>query len=162
MIVIVVGLPGSGKSYFASELAKKIKAKYLNSDQLRFAMVKHRTYNEKEKLRIYQRLLAMTRLLILDEETVIVDATFYKTEIRQMFIDLAMTLQTKIVFIEIKADESIIRERVSKRRKGSEADFKVYLKIKKMFQPMTGKHLTLYSTQNNIDQMLEKAQDHLS
>jgi len=35
MIIIVFGLPGSGKSYFASKLAERINARYINSDVIR-------------------------------------------------------------------------------------------------------------------------------
>ena len=33
MIIIVLGLPGSGKTYFASRFAKLIHADYINSDR---------------------------------------------------------------------------------------------------------------------------------
>lgn len=39
-LFIMMGLPGSGKSYFASNLSKEIKAIWLNSDAIRSAMYK--------------------------------------------------------------------------------------------------------------------------
>ena len=35
MLIAVMGLPGSGKSYFAHKLAGKLKAIYIGSDQVR-------------------------------------------------------------------------------------------------------------------------------
>ena len=49
MIVIVMGLPGSGKSYFASRLAAAIHATYISSDKVRKILIARRTYLEKEK-----------------------------------------------------------------------------------------------------------------
>ncbi|HUZ58418.1 MAG TPA: AAA family ATPase [Hanamia sp.] len=49
MIVIVFGLPGSDKSYFASRLAKMIHAGHVNSDKVRKEWFKERVYSEDEK-----------------------------------------------------------------------------------------------------------------
>ena len=49
MIVIVFGLPGSGKSYFASHLASMINADYINSDKVRRTMFDTRTYQKRKK-----------------------------------------------------------------------------------------------------------------
>lgn len=38
MIVIVLGLPGSGKSYFAARFAELIHADHVNSDRVRKSM----------------------------------------------------------------------------------------------------------------------------
>jgi predicted kinase len=47
MTVIVFGLPGSGKSYFATRLAELLNASYISSDQLRMQLYAKRTYTEK-------------------------------------------------------------------------------------------------------------------
>jgi len=38
MIIVVTGLPGSGKSYFAQQLAPLMDAEYINSDKVRSLM----------------------------------------------------------------------------------------------------------------------------
>ena len=57
MVILVLGLPGSGKSYFAGRLAQKINAEYLNSDQIRKEMFQGRTYSDSEKAKVYEALL---------------------------------------------------------------------------------------------------------
>jgi predicted kinase len=49
MIVIVFGLPGSGKTHFASWFANLINAEYINSDRLRKQRTAPAKYPEKEK-----------------------------------------------------------------------------------------------------------------
>ena len=57
IIVIVFGLPESGKSYFAEKLAKAIQAEYFNSDRLRMEMYPKRTYSESEEEAVYNKML---------------------------------------------------------------------------------------------------------
>ena len=161
MIVVVFGLPGTGKSSFAGRLAEIIKAEYISSDRVRFKMIKDRAYTEEEKMKVYDQMLVLTRQLIRQQKRVVLDATFYRKEIRQMFVALAASLNVKIYFIEVTARELLVKKRVSKKRKESEADYEVYRKVKALFQPMVEQHLTLESQENNIREMLEKAAKYL-
>ena len=111
MIVIVFGLPGSGKSFFASRLAKMINADYINSDRLRKEMFKDRTYSEQEKAAIYNAMLEKMKEAINQNRNLVLDATFHKNEIRKLFIQEGEG-KDDIFFIEVEADENIIRERL--------------------------------------------------
>jgi predicted kinase len=155
MIVIVFGLPGSGKSWVASRLASKIGAGYVNSDRVRKEMFGQRSYSPKEKSFIYDQMLMQVKEAIQQQHSLVIDATFFRRKIRKKFI-YAVDKQTKIIFIEMKANEALIRERLKKSRPDSEADFEVYKKIKKQWQPMYRPHLVLRSGENNINELLEQ------
>ncbi len=156
MIVIVIGLPGSGKSYFAERLARMIRAEYVNSDRLREEMFRTRTYTDEEKNAVYNAMLAKMKEALLQKRTIVLDATFHKETKRKEFTR-EVAGGENIVFIEVKADENIIRERLKNRRPHSEADFNVYLLIQQQWTPLNGRHLLLESTNNNIKNMLQKA-----
>lgn len=160
MIVIVFGLPGSGKSYFASRLAPLVHANYINSDLIRKKMHAMRTYSDREKLSVYDAMLAEMRRSIEQNSNLVLDATFYKQEIRKKFIDEA-TPAGGIVFIEVKAEEPVIKERLKQKRPDSEADFEVYKIIEAQWEPFPKPHLTLASGDNNIEEMLLKAREYL-
>jgi predicted kinase len=160
MIVIVFGLPGSGKSYFASRLAKLINAGYVNSDRLRKEMFKTRTYSEQEKAAVYHAMLEKMKEAIHQNRNLVVDATFHKSETRKPFIKETEGKEN-IFFIEVRADENIIRERLKKDRADSEADFEMYKFIKQHYEPLNIHHLLLESTDENIDDMLQKAAAYL-
>ncbi len=161
MIVIVFGLPGSGKSYFASRLAGMLNAQYINSDRIRKEMLKERTYTIKEKLSVYNEMLSRFIEVDRQNKNVVLDATFYKNEIRRNFVNKAGGNKS-IRFIEVIADESLIRERLKKAREDSEADFEIYKNIKEEWDPMDEPHLVLKSTNENIDEMLYKTTDYLN
>lgn len=155
---MVLGLPGSGKSYFASRLAQKINAEYLISDKIRKELFPVRTYSESEKNAVYKALLEKMQEATDKGKDVVVDATFYKNEIRDKFIS---NIKGKVYFIEVWADEEIIRERLKKKRLYSEADFKVYQFIKQQWEPLKQPHLKLKSANDNINDRLQKALNYL-
>jgi predicted kinase len=160
MIIFVFGLPGSGKSFFAKHLAEKVDAEYISSDRIRKELFNVRTYSENEKQKVYDEMLSRTMQLLRENKKVVLDATFYKAAKRKKFVDVLKSFDT-IFFIEVQAEEPVIKERLGKSREDSEADFEVYDKIKKEWEPLMEKHLTLQSTNDNIGEMLKKASDYL-
>lgn len=160
MVVIVFGLPGSGKSYFASRLAKMIRADYISSDRLRKEMFKERTYSKQEKAAVYSEMLVKMKEAVNQKKNVVLDATFHKNDTRKLFVQ---EMEGKgIYFIEVQANENIIRERLKRERPYSEADFEVYKYIHQHNEPLNDPHLLLESTDENIDNMLQKAADYLN
>ena len=160
MIVFVFGLPGSGKSYFASRFARLLQADYVNSDRVRKEMFAERNYSKTEKKAVYARMLELMEKAISDKRNLILDATFHKEETREMFVEEVKD-RTPVYFIEVQAEESVIRERLKKERPYSEADFEVYELISKQNEPLHEPHLILKSTNDNLDEMLQKAEDYL-
>ncbi len=161
MVVIVFGLPGSGKSYFASRLANLVNAEYINSDSVRRMFAGKKTYSLNEKISVYNEMLKRMKEMIKENRTLVLDATFYKSDIRIKFINEA-NLNEKISFMEVRANESVISERLKKPRTDSEADFDVYKKMKNEWEPFNPDHLILQSTDNNIEEMLHKATSYLN
>jgi predicted kinase len=155
-----MGLPGSGKSFFAAQLAALMKATYINSDKERKKLLAVRTYTENEKSFVYDAMLEKMKRLIKKNKNVVLDATFYKNEIRQKFINETEG-KYPLFIIEVKASEAIVKERLKKIRPDSDADFEVYKKIKKQWEPVEKDHLILRSTNDNIKAMLEKALNYL-
>ena len=130
-LILVVGLPGTGKTTFAYALSKAISAKHLNSDIMRHDIGKRRQYDTASKAIIYNEMLNRTENFLKNHQKVIVDATFYKNIFRKPYELLSEKYNTEIKWIEIKASEEVIEKRVNKKREYSEADFEVYKKIKK-------------------------------
>lgn len=157
MLIVVAGLPGSGKSYFAQRLATTIGAAYLNSDRVRIDLDAKGKYADHDKFMVYQRMAYKTSEALKAGKDVVVDATFFRRSLRELFRQLGVVHNTAVSVIEIKADETTIKERLSHPRESSEADFKVYEKIRDGFEEITEPHLVLTSTDNNIDEMLGDA-----
>ena len=161
VIIIVFGLPGSGKSYFATRLAPALQARYVSSDALRMRMFATRTYSEEEKTRVYAAMLSQMQESIARGETVVLDATFSRAAWRRMFDDAAAASGRTIIYVEVIARDALIRERLQVPRSSSEADYSVYERLKSTMEPLQEGHLVLTSSDDNIDVMLAEAIDHI-
>ena len=161
MVIIVFGLPGSGKSYFASRLAEMVHAEYVNSDHLRKELFQKRSYSDREKAIVYDAMLKKMKEAITQNKSIVLDATFYKNETRKSFIQETKE-KTDIFFIEVTTNEELTRQRLKKERPDSEADLRVYRLIKQLWDPFNESHLVLESTDDNINDMLQKAAQYLN
>ncbi len=161
MLVLIVGLPGTGKTTFAIELAKEIDAVHLNSDIIRSSLGKRGKYDTTSKAAVYKELHDRAEEMLKKRKNLIIDATLYKEILREPFKKLAQKFKIPVKWIELKAGEATVKQRVSKKRKYSEADFEVYLKIKAAYEPITQNHLILWTDVLSLEEMVEKALEYL-
>ncbi|MBI1767184.1 MAG: AAA family ATPase [Bacteroidetes bacterium] len=160
-LILVSGLPGSGKSFFAEKLAGKIGAIYLNSDYIRSAIHLRGKYTTSDKAAVYKEMYKQTSNYLQEKKSVVVDATFQLAATRDLFLNLAEEKYISVFCFEVWADEDLIRQRLSQKRVESEADFKIYMVIKEQFEAWTTPRLKLQSTQENISAMLEEAIEYI-
>ena len=154
MLILIAGVPGSGKTYFARHLAKAIGAIHLNTDGLRQELGLQGEYRPEDKQRVYDELKDRTGIQLEAGETVIVEATFHRADRRRAFYSLAEELEVPLLLFEIRVEEAIALSRVSRQRSESEAGPDVYRKIKAAFEPIQRPHRTLWSTNHNIGTLL--------
>lgn len=162
MVIIVSGLPGSGKSFFAEKLAKLIDARYLSSDVIRKELFQDPAYTEDEKEAVYAEMKNRMNKLLSEKMNVILDATFFKDELRKSFCRECIQYKAKCKIIIISANEEDIKNRISRKRPFSDADYSVYLKMKKQFEQPQIEFLELDSSQDDINLMLTKAVAYLN
>lgn len=154
-LVLVGGLPGSGKSFFALRLAKAAGAVYVGSDQLRKSMAASGKYTWEDKLAVYRALARRAEKALEKDTWVVVDATFSHRAMRNIFVDLVDKLSVPGVFIWLYANDALIKHRLSKPRPDSEADYAVYERLRDEFEMIEKPYIALESTNDNIDALLE-------
>ena len=154
-----MGLPGSGKSFFSQHLAKALNAEYLSSDRVRNTLKMSGKYTLNDKLYVYEWLANLAEGAIDRKAKVVVDATFYLHQTREFFLEIAKRRNIEMKCILIQASETLIKKRLEEHRKESEADYKVYKKIKKEYENIDLPCLRLTSKSDNIDLMLQQALD---
>lgn len=161
MLIIVFGLPGSGKSYFAKRLAADLNAIYLGSDEIRSDLRARGKYTIEDKMHIYKHMAHLTGQHLKSNKTVVVDATFHHHAMRDLFEGVARDHHCAIAFILITTSEQLYRRRLAKPRRDSEADLGVYESVKALFEPYSNDHIEIYSGTDNISQMIAAATDYL-
>lgn len=147
MLILIAGLPGSGKTAIASAFAAQQHVLHLNSDALRHQMGLTGRYSLEDKKKVYAALLSRTAEALQKGLTVVVDSTFYQTSVRLPFLELASAYHVQVLWVEIRASESTLRERLSRPRPDSEADYAVYEKIREQFEPLPDDRIVIWSDQ---------------
>ncbi|MBT8184076.1 MAG: ATP-binding protein [Eudoraea sp.] len=156
VLIVIFGLPGTGKTTFATLLSKHLGYKHYNTDIIRNLSGKSHQYDEEKKALIYDKMLQLTRVQLAKGKSVVIDATFYKKDLRNRFKDLAKEFLTTVKWIEVCANEEVVKKRISKKRKYSEADYLVYQKIKSQFEPMEEEYIQVFSDREEMQLMIEE------
>jgi predicted kinase len=162
MLIAITGLPGSGKTTFALSLAQRLQLPHFNSDLIRNELGMRGRYDSISKDTVYTALIKQVSAALQKGDSVLVDATFYKKALREPIIDLGIKHNVPVLWIELRAADHIIKERMGHERPYSEADYSVYLRLKKEYEPLGPGHLTLRSDQLTISEMLDKTESYLS
>ena len=155
--ILVSGLPGSGKTFFAKRFAPAIGAAYFSTDIMRKTLTPERTYSPMEKATVYTAMMERMDHSLRAGQTVVLDATFYKEDMRADFVKAAHAVNSKVLFIEVRANKSVVRDRLSQVREDSDADYKVYLKLRDLYEPIKEPHLVLHSDKNDVEELVSLA-----
>ena len=162
MLIIVTGLPGTGKTTFAKALSDTLGVAHLNTDMIRHEHNKLGKYDFETKKLIYQVLYQRTARFLAEGNSVIVDGTFYLAGLRKPFIHLADSHNCELIWIVIHADESVVEDRMQRKRSYSEADYDVYQIIKRQYEPLEHVDISLHSDGSTMPQMLDQTIQYLN
>ncbi len=147
-LVLVAGLPGTGKSTLARALAAEGFV-WVRSDAVRkqlaglppdspaAAPVGEGIYSADWTERTYQRCLDLTRAALLEGERVVVDANFKSTAQRAPFVALARSLGLPLQLLLCTGEPELIEERLSRRTGDvSDAGVAVYREASAQWEPI--------------------------
>ncbi len=160
-LIIVFGLPGTGKTTFASQLAHDLEIAHLNTDMIRERLGKSGQYDLETKKLIYDEMLKLTEEELKQGNNVIVDGTFYKSSLRDSYESLAKNYDAEVKRIEMRAEEEVVLERLTEERRYSEADQMVYQIIMGEFDPVEKPALILHTDREDMEEMIAKALTYL-
>jgi predicted kinase len=150
MLIMVCGLPGTGKTTVAKKIADGTKSLVFNTDIIRKELFDKPKYTGKEKSLVYELLFDMAEKFLRSAKNVVLDGTFYKKEFRDRMREIAKRVNSDFHVVEVRCDERVLRKRMAE-RKGkktpSDADFRVYRKVKREFEPIREKHFVVDTTE---------------
>lgn len=147
MLVIVCGLPGVGKTTLSKKLAPLINAIVLSTDKIRKELIVSPTYEKEERKLIYDVMILLAKYLHSSGTNCILDATFNREESR-VDVKKKLGIHDKDFFvIECTCPEEVIIPRLRERKDDySDAGIDVYQKMKKIYEPVKGEHITVDTT----------------
>ncbi len=172
-LVMVGGLPGTGKSTLAQALAECAGFRVIRSDLVRkeLAGVAGKgqgssafgdgIYTAEWNERTYAECLRRAEELLFEGKRVLVDANFREEVWRQTFLEAATRWGVPGVFLVCHAEPDVVRERLASRRgDASDADWPVYLKAGKAWEepgPRTRPAQQTVATGGSVEDALSQA-----
>lgn len=148
-MIVLVGLPGSGKSHFAREIKRRIPAVILDSDALRLALFPEPKHTKPEHARLFPAIHVLMARLLERGITIIVDATNLKEANRRPFYKTAEDHGAKLVLVRVWAPKRVIHQRMAARDTGanaadlSNATLDVYERMLADAEPIRRRHISV-------------------
>jgi aminoglycoside phosphotransferase family enzyme/predicted kinase len=160
-LVLIGGLPGTGKSTLAQALASHAGFDVIRSDQIRKQLAVAGVvadadasdayaagiYTPEWTERTYAECIARADAALFEGSRVLVDATFRAESHRLRFLDLAATWGVPLILWICQADAAIVKGRLQERRDDvSDADWTIYLHAARRWEPLGPRTQQLYHT----------------
>lgn len=172
-LVLVGGLPGTGKSTLANGLASAADLHVVSSDRTRKSLAgldpeeparapfEEGIYAPAWTERTYATCLEEVRRRFLEGERVIVDASFRDESRRRLFLDQAREWGVRSLFVLCEAPANLVASRMQRRGPGpSDADWAVYQEAARHWEapgPDTARFLVTVDTAGTADEALRSA-----
>lgn len=162
-ILMMVGLPGSGKSSIAHSLSTLTDCVVVSTDSVRQHLSQHPGYTLKAMSFVYEVCYAVIRRRLRQGQRVIFDASNYLSARREQLCDIAAETNTPVAICYVQAAQEVVEARLRQRINGvrghgdvSEADWSVYIWMREKHEPLQREHLLLDTTCNTPSALAPK------
>jgi len=148
-LVVLSGLPGSGKSYFCHCLASRYPMARLESDALRKALFGQPTYSPEESRRLFSASHLVLSRLLARGIAAILDATNLREVHRRQVYRIADKHEAKLILVHLQAPPTVVHKRLEARVKGlhshdlSDAGPEVYERMQHDIEPIRRPHISV-------------------
>ncbi|MBX7080256.1 MAG: AAA family ATPase [Nannocystaceae bacterium] len=152
LLVLVAGLPGTGKSVLAHGLEQHAGMVWLRADAIRkqlaglgehasaHTQVRAGIYTPAWNDRTYDECLARAAAELGRGGRVVVDASFKEEGRRRAFVDLARGLGIPVRLLTCEAPTAAVRQRLAARHDdASDADWGIYEHVRATWEPLSGR-----------------------
>ena len=151
-LVVLSGLPGTGKSHFARQLGGLVPLLVLESDRLRKVLVPRPKYTPGESRQLFSACHLLLEEYLNLGLGVLFDATNLTQAFRQPLYQIAERTSASVVMIRLTASREIVRQRLTDRVAGrhpsdfSDAGWLVYSRMYPHEEAIQRHHLTVDSS----------------
>ena len=149
-LVVISGLPGSGKSHLARALVERYPLAWLQSDALRRALFGPRpSHSAAESERLFAACHVLLDKLLAGGIPVVLDATNLGELQRRPLYRIAEKQGARLVLVQVEAPPKVVEQRLEARARGdnpwdqSTAGYEVYERMRKDVEPIERAHIVV-------------------
>lgn len=157
-LVVLVGLPGTGKTRLANELSQRTGAVSLESDAVRRQLFRERHYTRGENRRLFAAIHAAIGEFLANRASVILDATNLAERERAPLYAIAEQHRARLIVVHVTTPIDIVRARLEQRSASglshSEADLAVYERMQSRIEEIRRPHHVI-DTSEDIELALD-------
>lgn len=166
-LVVVSGLPGTGKSYFSKRLAERVPCLVIESDALRKTLFSPPSYHPRESARLFRIIHQLLRELLKKRISVVLDATNLSERFREQLYAITDQLNIRLILVLVEAPPEVVYQRLESRannsakdsanysENNSDADWAVYRRMQPTVDEIRRNHYVV-DTSQDISPVLDK------
>ncbi|MBM4405478.1 MAG: ATP-binding protein [Chloroflexi bacterium] len=160
-LLMLSGLPGTGKSTQAKKLAERLSATIIESDDIRRKLFAAPAFTDVESSYVFQVCYLVMERLLKKGVPIVFDATNRLERHRQQVYDIAEACKADLHIVHVDAPQAIVRERLERRLKKpgiksqAVADWKVYVRMRRDVERIGRPHMSI-NTAKETDAAIEK------
>jgi len=153
-LIIVSGLPGTGKSHFCRKLAERMDIVILESDSLRRRLFATPSYSKEESTQLFRACHSLVEELLRKGVSVALDATNLEEHNREQLYHIADQSGARLVVVRMEAPVEVVQQRLERRSRRedqsdhSEADWNVHSKMKSTVDKIGRNHFAVDSSKD--------------
>ncbi|MCJ7666747.1 MAG: ATP-binding protein [Anaerolineae bacterium] len=159
VLLLLSGLPGTGKSFLARRLAEALPFVIIESDVVRKILFPQPLYTAQESRWVHRTCHALMAKLLKRGVRVIYDATNLIEYHREIVYRIAQKAGARLVVVKTVASEEVVRERLRARqeeaRELSDADWRVYRRMASRQEQVSHPHLVI-DTSEDLEEAVAK------
>ncbi len=159
VLLLLCGLPGTGKSFLAHRLAEALPFVIIESDTVRKILFPQPRYTAQESRGVHRTCHALMAKLLKRGVRVIYDATNLIEYHRELVYRIAERAGARLVVVKTVAKEEVVRERLRGRQEGtaelSGADWRIYRRMASRQEPVSHPHLVI-DTSEDLEEAVAK------
>lgn len=119
LLLIVMGYPGAGKSFFARQFSNLYKLPYISEDRLRYESFSAPSFNREEDQAITRMTAYMLEELLTTGRSVVCDGAFLQLKERKFLMDYARKNGYRTLTVWLQTDLATSLQRATNRDKRS-------------------------------------------
>jgi len=123
-VIMLLGLPGSGKSYTSTHIADLLGMALVSEDKIRESLIEEPTYSKDEQAVVMQMMVMMTEQYLSLGIPVMFDAGLNKSAERKNLREISRKFKadTLLIWLQVDQETARLRSKLSKKNSASSSE----------------------------------------